>query len=284
MTETPKSNDAAPPGKSVSMTKAGAAPASSATERPKQAQWAALALLVSAAGALVASLDLFGLKNWLFTSARKANNKLKLSDRKTDSQLHSAVHSTLTAQLVQSVILVAALVLIARAVYRGRYFSRMVVIGIWVLATFLNLVPGFLSLLGIGSSIPLGYKAPAVVSAIALIAAVVLTSMRPNVQYFSANRPARPEGAPQRRGLFGGPRPAAGSRATAGSRPAGRGFGAPGRTARGGATVPATVQADVTRDPARSRSKQRASAESVARGAELARARAKASKSRRSGT
>ena len=47
--------------------------------------------------------------------------------------------------------------------------------------------------------------------------------------------------------------------------------------------VPATVRADVTRDPARSRSKQRASAESVAKGAELARARAKASKSRRTG-
>ena len=102
----------------------------------------------------------------------------------------------------------------------------------------------------------------------------MLVYLRPSVEYFNLTRPVRPEGAPQRRGLFGGARPAAGTR------PAGRGFGAPGRT---GTTTAAKAPATVHADPARSRSKQRASADSVAKGAELARARAKASKSRRTG-
>lgn len=274
MTDTPHDRDTPKSGGAVSMSKAGARNAVPGEPQPKHVRWAALAMLVSAAGALVASLDLYGLQDWLYRTAKKANDKLKVTDKnyKTDSALHSAVHSTLTGQLIQTIILLAAFVLIARAIYRGRYFSRMVVIGMWILATFLNLVPGLLSLVGIGSSVPIAYKAPAVVSALALIAAVVLVSLRPSVQYFNLNRPARPEGAPQRRGLFGGPRPAPGTR------PAGRGFGAPGRTGTTTAEkAPATVRPD------RSRSKQRASAEAAAKGAELARARAKASKSRRTG-
>lgn len=279
MTDTPKNSDAAGSGRAVSMTKAAGSSTPGGTPPPKQVTWAALALLVSGAAALVTSLALFGLKHWLFTSAVTANNKLKTTDKnhKTTAQLHTAVNSYVTSQLVATVILVLALLLVARAVYRGRYWSRWVVLGLWIVSTFTNTFAGFLSILSVGSSTPAGFKIPSFVSAVAFVAAVVLTSMRPSVEYFNLTRPARPEGAPQRRGLFGAPR------AAAGTRPAGRGFGAPGRTGTTTSQAPATVQADVARDPSRSRSKQRASAESAAKGAELARARAKASKSRRTG-
>lgn len=276
VTDTPKKSASTGTGRAVSMTKAGGAPTADGTPPPKQVKWAALALLVSGAGALVTSLALFGLKHWLFTSAVTANDKLKTTDKnhKTKPQLHSAVDSYVTSQLVATVILVLALLLVARAVYRGRYWSRWVVLGLWIVSTFTNTFAGFLSIIAVGSSAPAGFKIPSFLSAVAFVAAVVLTSMRPSIEYFNLTRPARPEGTPQRRGLFGGPRTAPGTR------PAGRGFGAPGRT---GTTTTARAPATVSSDPARSRSKQRASANSVAKGAELARARAKASKSRRTG-
>ena len=223
VTDTPKKSDASGNGRAVSMTKA-AAPTAGGTPPPKQVKWAALALLVSGAGALVTSLALFGLKHWLFTSAVKANNKLKTTDKnhKTAAQLHSAVNSYVTSQLVATVILVLALLLVARAVYRGRYWARWVVLGLWIVSTFTNTFAGFLSIIAVGSSAPAGFKIPSFVSAVAFVAAVVLTSMRPSVEYFNLTRPARPEGAPQRRGLFGGgraTRPPAPGRPAAASAP-----------------------------------------------------------------
>ncbi len=160
--------------------------------------------------------------------------------------------------LISSIVVFIALGVAAAAAYRGRYWVRWATLGLWVLATFTGTLAGLGSVMSVGADIPGLFKVPAFLSGAALVVAVVLTNLRPSVEYFNSSRPDR--GArPQRRGLFAPPQ-----------RPA------------------ATPADDEDTRPARSsndraRTKQRSS-EAVAKGAELARSRAKASKSRRSGS
>lgn len=247
---------------------------------PPKVRYVALALGVSALAALVASLSLYGLKGWLYRAAVRSNNNKKVADRQTVSELHSAVDSTLTSSLVSTLVLMLALGIAARGVLRGRYWSRWTVIALWVLATFTGTFASFTYLIGVASDEPLAFKISSFVSAAALIVAVVLVSLRPTAEYFALTRPPRPDGAaPARRGGLFGPRPP--RQAASAPRPA-RGHKP---TTSGNRTKPATATtAPATAETVeRSRSKQRATTESVAKGAELARARAKASKSRRTG-
>ncbi len=228
---------------------------------PTRVRNAVAALGLSALAAVVTSASLFGLQGWLYQSAKKSNAKLK--HPKSLDTVHSNVSSTTHTYLIQSVVLAIALLLVARGVWRGRFWARWTVIGLWVLATLTGTFAGFSYLLGIASSEPVAFKIPSFVSAVSLLAAVVFVSLRPSAEYFALSKPPRPDGAaPARRsGLFG-PRPA---------RP---GFNPPTAT---------TARNSAGDAVERSRAKQRATTESVAKGAELARARAKASKSRRSG-
>jgi hypothetical protein len=235
---------------------------------------AAAALVLAGVAALGAALSLYGLKDWLFTTAVKANDKLKTKDQKTITELHNQVNSTITGQVVATVVLALALSFIAFAVYRGRYWARWTVLGLWVLSTFTGTLAGFASVVSIATSEPIAFKVPAFIAGVSFIAAVVLTSLKPSIAYFNLSRPERPAGAPARRGLFA-PRGAAPARPGAAGRAGSR--QAATRPAGRAAAEPAEGSAD------RSRSKQRANAEAVAKGAELARNRAKASKSRRSG-
>ena len=237
---------------------------------PKQVRWAALALAISGVAALLASLSLFGVKDWLFRAAVRNNNDKKLADRQTVSQLHHAVDSTAVSSLVSTIVLLLALSFAARGVLRGRSWARWTVVALWVLATFTRTFASFTYLIGVASDEPIAFKIPSFISAAALISAVVLVSIKPSALYFALSKPARPDGTgPARRGGLFGPRPVA-----------------PARTASSPRTAPAARNAVTrpAREPAeRGRAKQRASNESAAKGAELARARAKASKSRRSG-
>ena len=105
------------------------------------------------------------------------------------------------------VVLMVALLVAAAATWRGKYWARWAVVGLWVLATFTGTLAGLSSLLIIASgSVPLVFRVPVFLAALALIAAVVLVNLRPTVTYLNRSRPARPEGAPERRGLFA-PRP-----------------------------------------------------------------------------
>jgi hypothetical protein len=158
---------------------------------------------------------------------------------------------------------------LAYGAYRGRHWTRWAVTGFFVLATFTGIGIGLLNLVNaiLVSGIPASIRVPTVVSSLAMLVAVVMVNLRPSVEYFALSRPAPRPGMPQRRGLFGrpvAPRPSQPTRAT--------------RNAS-----PARAEPAVTReaDADRSKAKKRASAESVSRGAELARRRAKASKSRR---
>lgn len=248
------------------MTKDGAA-AKAKPSPPRQVLLLVGALLLAGVAAVAAGATLFGLKDWLFESAQKTNKKSK--SPVSLAELHSQVNKTPMSQLVVCLVLLVALLLVAAAAYRGRYFARWVVIGVWILGSLTPTPVGFTSVLAIGSSAPVSYKATAFLAGIAMIAAVVLVNLRPSVEYFNANRPPRPAGAPQRRGLFA-PRPPMPPRDSSSSN---------------GATRTATTRPANAPANDRSKSKQRASADAVAKGAEAARARAKAaSKSRRTGS
>jgi hypothetical protein len=172
--------------------------------------------------------------------------------------------------LISVIVALVAVGFIAYSTYRGRHWARWGVLGLWFLASFTGTLIGIQSALSIASNIPNAYKVPAFFSSVLLIAAVLLTNLRPSVDYFAANRPVVPQRAPSagrpRRGLFAPPPP----RDTPRGKPA-----RPAEPKQAAATRPANT-AD------RAKSKQRASTAAVAKGADLARTRAKAaSKSRR---
>ncbi len=186
--------------------------AADSAERPQQLLLTAASLV--AAGVMVvigsATLYLSSVQDWLRTSALDANAKLDKPQPRAD------VLSSLGDQRVKifwsGVVLMVALLVAAAATWRGKYWARWAVVGLWVLATFTGTLAGLNSLLIIASgSVPLVFRVPVFLAALAFIAAVVLVNLRPTVTYLNRSRPARPEGAPERRGLFA-PRPPATSR------------------------------------------------------------------------
>lgn len=250
----------------VSLRKDGAGAAPAKPQPPRHVLLACGALVLAGIAGLIAALTLLGDKgkgDWLYKSAVTSNNKLKPKDRKTSAQLLHDVASTVNSLIVMSVVVVVVLGLLAGAVYRGRYWSRWAVTGVYLLASFTGTLIGIGSLLEIGASAPpASFKLPAFIAGVAAIAGVILCWMRPSMDYFALNRPAPAAGAPAgrpRRGLFA-PRPATSP--------------APAR--------PVQRKQEAATKPDRSRSKQRVNNAAVAKGAELARTRAKAaSKSRR---
>lgn len=185
----------------------------------------------------------------------------------TYTQIRSNVNKAPKQYLIVNIVLLVALVFVASAVWRGTYWSRWAVIGLWVLSTFAGSFGGISSLFYVSASFPGTFKVPVVLAGFFFLAAVISAFLPASSRYYNQLRPA---GAPQRRGLFAPrvpPPPRGGTTAT----PA----------ASNGARPDTTSQAGTDR----SKAKQRASAEAVAKGAELARSRAKAaSKSRRTGS
>lgn len=185
----------------------------------------------------------------------------------TYAQIRSNINKAPTEYLIVNLVLLVALVLAAMAVWRGTYWSRWAVIGLWVLATFAGSFGGISSLFYVGASFPGTFKLPVVLAGFFFLAAVIAAFLPPSSRYYSQLRPA---GAPQqRRGLFAPRVP-----------PPPRGKEPTGPAASNG-TAATTRQAAADR----AKAKQRASADAVAKGAELARNRAKAAgKSRRTGS
>jgi hypothetical protein len=302
----PVSDDPQKAAKRVSMTKAaaGGGEAPAKAPRPRQVQGAIAALVASALAALIAAISLFGQRAWLESEQKKANAKTLATAAKdattkaknagkspadiaaaaakarTDTQkkfpsLHHQISQQQSGALIGTIIVVAAISVLAFSVYRGRYWSRWGVVAFWLLASFTGTVVGVGTVLSVGSSVPAGFKVPAFMAGAFLIVAVVLVNFRVSTEYFALTKPVRSTDLPQRRGLFAPRTPPEGSRG--GRAPAG---------ARPGAAKGVLSSSAATRGEAyveRQRSKKRAAAnqESIARGAELARNRAKASKSRR---
>jgi hypothetical protein len=158
--------------------------------------------------------------------------------------------------------------------WRRKYWSRWGVIGLWFLATVGQTFAGMSSILSITVSFPVALKVPLVLAGVLFLLAVILAFVPASGRYYNSLRPA---GAQQRRGLFAPrvpPQPRDKTMPSANSRRS--------TAITGESSGPAAPE---RAGPDRSKSKQRASADAVAKGAELARTRAKAaSKSRRSGS
>lgn len=277
----------------VSMTKqpAGAA----ATPRPHVVTGAVVALIVSGVAALLASAVLYGQTDWLHkeqlktnrsavssvvasavSSASKASKDVPSASASASASATkryplggSALHHQLTQQqsgaLIGSLVLVLAMSFLVVGVFRGRHWSRWAVVAFWFLASFTGTFAGVTNMFAVGSSFPVALRVPLFVSSAALLVAVVLVNLRQSTSYFALSRPA---GAPARprRGLFA-PRFPAEPPARRGARPSSAPNGEP--------------RSEAAAQKQRAKKRAAANAESVARGAELARTRAKASKSRR---
>jgi hypothetical protein len=273
--------------------------------RPRQVQGAVAALGASALAALIAAISLFGQRAWLTSEQKKANHKTlvsamndardkakhagksaadiqaaidkaRLDTNKKFPSLHHQVSQQQSGALIGTIIVVVAIAVLAFSVYRGRYWSRWGVVAFWLLASFTGTVVGVGTVLSVGSSVPAAFKVPAFLAGAFLVVAVVLVNFRVSTEYFALTKPVRSTDMPQRRGLFAPRTPPEGGRA-------GRAAAAAARTnaAKGVLTSSAASRGEAYVE--RQRSKKRASAnqESIARGADLARSRAKASKSRR---
>jgi hypothetical protein len=301
------------PGKRVSMTKSApdaesdAAPKAS---RPRKVQLAVAALGASAVAALIAATTLYGQRDWLTSEQKKANAKALTTAAKdattkakdagkspaeiaaaaakarTDTQkkfpnLHEQISQQQSGALIGTLIVVAAIAVLAFSVYRGRYWARWGVVAFWLLASFTGTVVGVGTVLSVGSSVPAAFKIPAFLAGALLIAAVALVNLRASTEYFALTKPARSSDLPARRGLFAPRTPPEGGRGPrAGGARAGRGD-RPGRGGTGVLTSSAATRGESYVERQRSKKRAAANQESIARGAELARSRAKASKSRR---
>jgi hypothetical protein len=260
----------------------------------------AASMAASGVAGVIAAIGLYGQHNWLSNQVADANASsvskavssaaAKASSAHSDvaqasasasssalkkwptsvSGVHDQVSQQQTSSVLTALVFFAAVAFISFGVYRGRHWSRWGVIAFWFL-TSLATPFGVAGLLMIGGSAPAAYKAPMFLAGLCLTVGVVLANMPQSVAYFALSRPPVRAGAPARRGLFMPRTPPPGSH-TGG--------------AAAGPTSPIKSSA-VTRGEAfvqKQRAKKRAAnnAEAVARGAELARSRAKASKSRRS--
>jgi hypothetical protein len=236
---------------------------------------AIVATIVRAIGAVTSSNSV------LQTYLIKANNSLSKSKRHKhyvpgDHQLLSDIHATRTSSVVQAIIVGVIFTILILSLRKARSASG----SRWVL-----LLVGFVT--GVfGGVIPIhGYptipNVANVIAGVVSLGAVGLMFSPPSARYFKACRDAvmPPELRAQARpGLFG-QRRGAGS-AGAGARP-----GMRSAQTRSAQTRPAQTRpvrpASSTSASGKARAKVRADTEAVARGAELARSRAKASKSRR---
>ena len=288
--------------KPVSMSKGPAhADEPTAAQRPQTVVAAVGAMGGSALAAFGAAVALYGQRDWLTSQTIKANstsisNAVKdavssASSASSDTAsaaasasksavdrwattppgVHDSVSQQQQAALIGTIIVVAAIGLLGLSVYRGRHWARWAVVGFWFLASFTGTLAGIGSVLSVASSAPIAFKVPSFLAGALLLIAVVLVNLKSSVAYFALSRPAGRAGVPARRGLFA-PRPPA---------------NAPDRK-KSPATKPTSALTSNAADRGESyvqkqRAKKRAAAnrESIQHGAELARSRAKASKSRR---
>jgi hypothetical protein len=311
--KSPSAGDPAPKASAAAAgTPAGKAPAPPAGPRPRTVLYAVVAMVLSASAALIAAVVLYGQSHWLQHEQAKSNSSsVKTLVASAESSASKAGHDTASAAasasasatkkyplggsklhhqvtqqqsgaLIGSVILVLATAMLSFGVYRGRHWSRWAVVAFWFLASFTGTFAGVTYIFAIGGSLPAPFKVPLFVSATSLLVAVLLVNLKPSTAYFAANRPAN---APARRGLFAPRVPSGGGAARGGATRGGaaRGGAAPGTKGPVSKTVTSTAAGRGEAFVQKQKSKKRAAAnaDSVARGAELARNRAKASKSRR---
>lgn len=240
---------------------------------PRTIDLACLAMILVAVASVARGLLLLGSTSTLTSYLVNANNKA--GDKKKTpygaDQINADLHSLRQGTLVMGLVIAVALTLLVFAVRRARSASG----SRWALLILMVFTSLPFYVVPI-SGFPAAVNVAGVVVGVAAIAAILLVFVPPPSQkYFRDCRQASLP--PERRGQ---PRPS-----LFGPRRQRPGLGGPG----GGQAAAARAAQQRAKDEAvrpsgapKARAKVRADAEAVARGAELARSRAKASKSRRS--
>jgi hypothetical protein len=246
---------------------------------PRQVIIAAIALVVSGVFSIVAGASLYGERTWLTHSVKQSQKNDKPKDKLHGQALYDHVSTVMKGQLISGAVLAVVLSIIAFYTFKGRSWSRWAVVGVWLIATYSGQLAGIASVLSIGSSNPVAFKLPSFVAGLGMLIAVIGVNLRPSARYFSANRPPRPD----RPG-----RPGRGGSTAAGQVPARPGLRdlfaprtRPAPAARSTPSANSTKSASTSAGTSRSKAKVRVDSDAVAKGAELARNRAKTSKSRR---
>ncbi len=239
---------------------------------PRTIDYACIALGVTALALVARGLTLFGSTGKLNALMIKANNDATGSKKKvpyTASEIAKDVHTYRQGAILQGVIIGFALVLLLLAYRRTRTASgsrwAMLIV---MLFTFLPL-----SIIPV-QGLPIASNVAGVIVGLGAIAALGLVFIpKPSQQYFRDCRealvPPELRGQP-RPSLFGGRR---------------AGLAGPGGRAAAARAAAQTRSAEASTDrtpgSSKARAKVRSDADAIAHGAELARSRAKASKSRR---
>jgi hypothetical protein len=230
---------------------------------PRTIDLAGLALIVMFVAGFARALLLLGNTSALLAYATKANRDAKKPDKNFDAV--KAVHTLRESAFLQAAVIGVALLLLAWAMRRSRSASptRWALLIVFVFTGMpFYVIPT--------SGLPVPAQIAGILVGVSAIVTILLVFIPPtSVKYFKECREANlPED------LRGKPRPGLGSL-----------FG-PKRPRGAAATAPATGTAakpSATTRPAapKAKAKVRSDTDAVAKGAELARARAKASKSRR---
>lgn len=280
-TASAKSTESAVPAKQTKSAKAGKGstdqPARLPT--PRTVDWACIALAVTAVATIARALTLFGSTSMLHDYMVKLNNGAgsKKKTPYTASQIASDIHSYRQGGLLMGVVLAAALAMLIFAFRRARTASG----SRWVMLVVMVLTSMPLSVVPV-TGLPVATNIVGVVVGVASILAIVFVFFpKQSQKYFrdckEAAMPPELRGQP-RPSLFGPRRQRPGL-----AGPGGRAAAA--RAAQNAKSTPTRAGSAATENrttgASKARAKVRSDAEAVSRGADLARSRAKASKSRR---
>lgn len=241
-------------------------PDAAATPLPTTMRIALAAVVAQLALAVLYAILSWPLANQLHDAVIKSNNKLKkpkvLCGATHPSgclDVDKTVHAIQRSTLIITLVIGALIVLLAPRLRKGMRSSRTIYVAVTIISALLGFSASPLSIVALFSGGPGVPRVIAVLGAVASILAIAALFMRESQRYFDLRSP-NPLGPRPGLGSLLRPRPprpapprAAGTRAT------------PNR----GENRPAA------------RSKSRNDADAIARGANLARNRAKASKSRR---
>jgi hypothetical protein len=220
---------------------------------------------------LVRAISMFGYTGELQRLLIKSNNDAKPADRKVPygpAQIADDLHRVRVNGLWTAIVVSAALILLAYTLRRTGTAN----VSRWALIAVMLLTGGPFSIVP-AKGLPVVPQVSMVLAGIASIVAIALLFLPESREYFRAI-------AAQRRGAV----PNAPAGAGVGARPSLRTLLFPPKRSPGGTTPsqqPRPSAADLRAEARVAKSKQRSDAEAVARGADLARSRAKASKSRR---
>jgi hypothetical protein len=238
---------------------------------PRTIDLLGVAMVVTALAALIRALVLFGYQSQLYQllidNNAKASAKTKKAHYVGDAVLKD-LHSFRTGSLIQALMTAAVILVLAYLVRKTRVATG----ARWAILIVLVLfqIPLYI-LPSVSAGLPWPNRVATFVMGLAGVATLLLLFLPTSSAYFRACRAATmPAGAAARPGglgsLFGPRRPA----------------GAPAPAPRSAAAEPKSSQeAGTAQVPSRAKAKVRSDSEAVARGAELARTRAKASKTRR---